>query len=244
MAGSLAGAPAVLISVFINPILMPAFAQVRDQYERINTALLKTTQAMSLTGFPLCAWALLFGPGLMRLVYGPAYGAVGFVFAILFCATVLRTMASPIPAIYLGIGRPALNRIFCTIRTGIIALIIYPSILLFGLKGAAAAGAISMAIAWIFQVRQMGVLTRLDTKQYGFSAAAGLAGAGVVGSVGYLVRTAWGSTTMTLCGVGALSAAVAVAGVVLAMRDFGSPKSVVEIGRGEHIGRDPLLSRR
>ena len=230
MAGSLAGAPAVLISIFINPILMPAFAQIRDQYGRINAALLKTTRAMSLTGFPLCAWVFLFGPGLMSLVYGPAYGAAGSVLAILFCATVLRTMASPIPAIYLGIGQPALNRIFAAIRTGVIVAIIYPCVLLFGLKGAAAAGAVSMTIAWIFQVRQMGTLTRLDTKQYGISVAAGLAGAGIVGGVGFLVRALWGSTLFTLGGVGALSAAVAAVGAALVMRDFGFPKNAAGTG--------------
>lgn len=225
MAGTLAGVPAVLISIFINPILMPAFAQIRDQYERINTALIKTTRAMSLVGFPLCAWVLLFGPGLMSAVYGPAYGAVGFVFAILFCSTVLRTMASPIPAIYLGIGQPALNRIFAGIRTGIILLVIYPAIVLWGLKGAAAAGAAAMTVAWIFQVRQMGVLTQLDTRRYAISVAAGFFGAGIVGTAGYAARALWGSTLFTLCGTGALSAAVAAGSIALYMRDFATPEN-------------------
>jgi PST family polysaccharide transporter/lipopolysaccharide exporter len=241
MAGSLAGAPAVLISIFINPILMPAFAQIRDQYERINTALLKTTRAMSLTGFPLCAWVLLFGPGLMRVVYGPAYEAAGSVLAILFCATVLRTMASPIPAVYLGIGQPALNRIFAAIRSGIIILIIYPSVLLFGMKGAASAGAISMIIAWIFQVRQMGVLTHLDTKKYGISVATGLAGAGVVGGVGYLVRSTLGSSMITLFGVGVLCATVAAAGVALVRRDFGSSDAANDSGIGKDHQQGPTV---
>jgi O-antigen/teichoic acid export membrane protein len=195
---------------------------------------------MSVAGFPLCAWVLLFGPGLMRAVYGPAYGTAGLVLAILFCATVLRTLASPIPAIYLGIGKPALNRIFSAIRTGIIALIIYPSVLLFGLKGAAAAGAISMTIAWIFQIRQMGALTRLDKKQYCFSVAAGLAGAGVVGGVGYPVRAAWGSTMLALFGVGAFSAVVAAAGVIAAMRDTEFPKRAAEIEEGDYGKRHNL----
>jgi O-antigen/teichoic acid export membrane protein len=225
MAGTLAGIPAVLISIFINPILMPAFAQIRDQYERINAALLKTTRAMSLVGFPLCAWVLLFGPGAMSAVYGPAYGAVGYVFAILFCSTVLRTMASPIPAIYLGIGQPALNRIFAGIRTGIILLIIYPGVLLWGLKGAAVAGALAMTVAWIFQVRRMGTLTHLDTRRYAISAAAGLFGAGVVGGAGYCARTLWGSTLLTLCGTGALSVVVAAVSIGLVMRNFAAPEN-------------------
>jgi O-antigen/teichoic acid export membrane protein len=230
MAGSLAAAPAVLISIFINPILMPAFAQIRDQFNRINIALIKATRAMSLVGFSLCAWVVLFGPYIMRITYGPAYEAAGSVLAILFCATVLRTMASPIPAIYLGIGQPALNRIFAAIRTGLMVLIVYPSVLLFGLKGAASAGALSMVIAWIFQVRQMVVLTKLDIKKYSLSVAAGLAGAAVVGGVGYLVRATLGSTLLTLCGVGMLSAAAAVLGVALVRRDFRSPESSVENG--------------
>ena len=231
MAGSLAGIPAVFITMFINPILMPAFAQIRDQYERINAALLKATRAMSLISFPICAWVFLFGPVLMRMVYGPAYGAAGTVLAILFCATVLRTMASPIPAVYLGIGRPALNRIFTAIRTGIIVLIIYPGILLFGLEGAAAAGAIAMTIAWIFQIRQMSVLTKLDSKKYVLSVATGLAGAGIVGGVGFLMIATLGNSLLTLLGAGLLCAVVAAAGIALVMRDFGGSESPDENDR-------------
>jgi len=243
MAVSLAGAPAVLISVFINPILMPAFAQIQDQYGRINTALLKATRIMSLAGFPLCAWVVLFGSGLMHSIYGPAYGAAGSVLAILFCATVLRTMASPIPAIYLGIGRPALNRIFAAIRTGIILLIMYPAILLFGMKGAALAGAISMAIAWIFQVRQMRSLTKLDINKYGISVLTGLAGAGIVGGVGYLFRSILGNTMPALLGVGAISIFISGAGVAMVMRDFGSFEDAAETGIEKQGKTDPLLSQ-
>ena len=224
MAGSLASAPAVFISIFVNAILMPAFAQIRDQHARINTALIKATRSMSLIGFPLAAWFLLFGSGIMSLVYGPAYGAAGAVLAILFFSTALRTMASPIPAVYLGIGQPAANRIFAAIRTVIMVAIIYPAALFFGLEGAATAGAIAMVAAWFFQIRQMGKLTKLDLRRYGLSVATGLWGAAVVGGAGFLIITFFGSTIITLSATAGVVAIVSAVGIALTVRDFESPE--------------------
>jgi len=223
MAESLAGAPAVLIAIFINPILMPAFAQIRDQYSRINNALLKTTRAMSLTGFLLCAWVVLFGEDIMRITYGPAYKTAGSVLAILFFAAVLRTLASPIPAIYLGIGKPALNRSFTAIRTGIILLLIYPAIFFFGLKGAAYAGVISMTIAWMFQIRKMVSLTNLPLRDYCRSIADGLVGSGIVLAVGFLVRFVLGSPIYVYT-----SAVILSAGVII----FNAPKIIGDLKSG------------
>ncbi len=233
MAESLASAPTVLISVFINPILMPAFAQIRNQYERINGALLKATRAMSLTGFLLCAWVVLFGAEILRISYGPNYDAVGTVFAILFFGEVLRTMASPIPAIYLGIGKPGLNRIFTGIRAGVVILIIYPCILLFGLKGAASAGAFAMILAWVFQVRQMVALTNLDVGKYCRSVASGMGGAGIVMAGGILARMALDSTVLVVVLVGILTAGVLALSVPHLIRDLRSSHGDESQGSGE-----------
>ncbi len=235
MAGSLAGAPTVLISIFINPILMPAFAQIRNQYARINGALLKTTRAMSLTGFLLCAWVILFSADIMRITYGPAYGTVGPVLAILFCSAVVRTIASPIPAIYLGIGKPSLNRIFAAVRTVGIVLIIYPAIALFGLKGAAASGMISMAIAWVFQIRQMAVLTKLDLGKYGRSVAVGLSGAGIVLAGSCLTRAFMDRTILVLGSAGILSACVLIVAAPQLIRDLTSPQGNDAAGSAENV---------
>ncbi len=210
MVETLAGAPAVLISIFINPILMPAFAQIRDQFTRINNALLKATRAMSVTGFLLCAWVILFGGDILRLTYGQAYGSAGPILAILFCGSVLRTLASPIPAIYLGIGRPGLNRTFTAIRTAIVLLLIYPAVLFYGLKGAACAGVISMTLAWGVQIRQMSKLTKLDLGDYFRSIAGGLVGAGIVLAVALAVRFTWQDPVFVLAAAGILSVGVVV----------------------------------
>jgi PST family polysaccharide transporter/lipopolysaccharide exporter len=242
MASSFSGVPALLISIFVNPILMPAFAQIRNQYERINNALLKATATMSFVGFPLCMWVALFGPGLMGTVYGPSYASVGHVFAILFCATVLRTMASPISAVYLSLGQPGLNRIFTAIRTCIVVVIIYPSVVVFGLKGAAAAGALAMIFAWVIQVRRMRILTRLAMKSYWSSVIAGSLSAGIVGGVGVAVIAAGGNTLSALCVVGLVSVVLAVAGAVSTLRDFYAPRRAVQENASGYEKPRPVVS--
>jgi O-antigen/teichoic acid export membrane protein len=217
MAGSLAALPVLLISVIVNPILMPAFAQLRGQAERINAALVKVTRIVSLLGFPVCAWVLLFGSEIMRIVYGPEYANAGHVLAILFFASFLRTLASPIPAIYIGIGQPAKNRVFTAVRTGIMLLLIYPGALYWGLTGAASAGAIAMILAWFFQARQMKTLSKLDTGIYSLSIVTGLFSAGAAAGISLLIRNTLGTSMLSLAITGVLCAAVILVTLAVVM---------------------------
>jgi O-antigen/teichoic acid export membrane protein len=209
MAASLAGIPAIVIAVFINPILMPAFAEMKEQGSRINNALLRATGIMSLIGFPFCAWAWLCGSDIMHTVYGSAYASVGTVFALLICTTMLRTMASPIPAIYLGIGQPALNRLFTILRAIAMIAIIYPAIRFWGLKGAAVAGGIAMSISWIFQVWRMTDLTGLSKRLYALQIGSGLIGAGIVIAIGFVIKIFIHTSTPAMIAIGIVTALVA-----------------------------------
>jgi O-antigen/teichoic acid export membrane protein len=221
MAQSLASAPTVIISVFINPILMPAIAQIQNQFDRINAALLNATRAMSHVGCLLCAWIILFAPEILRITYGPAYEKAGVVLAILFCAAILRTLASPIPAIFLGIGQPALNRAFAAIRTLIVLALIYPAAFYLGLKGAACTGALAMAVAWLFQAKRLSHVTRLDLGQYRRSVAAGIWGAALVLTGGLLARWEWREALPVAWIAGALSAGVIALAAKPTLRDLG-----------------------
>lgn len=210
VAASLASAPTVLISIFINPILMPVIAHIRQQPSRINGVLLTITRTMAMTGSLLCAWVALFASDIMRIVYGPAYAAVGFVLAILLFSAFIRTLASPIPAIYLGLGEPSLNRVFAALRTGVLVILIYPAAIRFGLAGVAWAGVISMTIAWVFQIRQLSALTQLDIREYSRSLGIGFASGAIIWVGAVCVRMIYPGSLPAFCAASFLTAAVAM----------------------------------
>ena len=127
MAGTLAGIPGIAISVLINPVMMPVFSQMRDAQERLNEMLVRITRAMSVMGLPAAAFVMVFGDMLIGIIYGKEYSPAGTVLGLLFLTSLSRTIASPIPAIYLGLGKPALNRTFAAIRTTSSACCHFPS---------------------------------------------------------------------------------------------------------------------
>jgi O-antigen/teichoic acid export membrane protein len=176
MAGSLAGIPTLLVSIFINPIMTPVFSSIRNDPGRVNDALIRATSLLAILGFPLCVAVAVCGKEVMTIVYGAPYGAAGTAFSVLFVASFLRTIASPVSTAYVGLGRPELNRTFTFVRTLLFIIIIYPAARFGGMAGAAAAGAITMAISWFFQPHTMKLLTGLKTSRYRDALLTGLPG--------------------------------------------------------------------
>ena len=217
MAISLAGVPGIIISVLINPIMMPVFAQIRNEKQRLNTTLTQMTRAMSVMGLPLTAFMLVFGDIIMKVIYGQAYSGAGLAFGLLFCTSVIRTIASPIPAIYLGLGRPALNRTFTAIRTILLLAIIYPLIRIFGMNGAALACLAAMIAGWAIQAFRMRQLTELNIYVYFGSAAIGVIAAIILIVPCVLLHHLGNDWTALIAGA-VMSLMAVVAGILMAYK--------------------------
>lgn len=184
MAGSLAGIPVLLVSIFINPIMTPLFSSIKSEVRRVNDALIRATSLLALIGLPLCVAAALCGKDIMTMVFGTPYGVAGAAFSVLFAGSFVRTIAAPIPTVYIGLGRPELNRRFALIRTALTALSIFPAVYFGGMPGAALAGGGAMAISWIFQLGTLRTLTGLKSDRYRSALATGLPGAAIVLAAG------------------------------------------------------------
>jgi PST family polysaccharide transporter/lipopolysaccharide exporter len=166
MAVSLAQIPAFVISVFINPILMPAFSSIQFEKDKINNSLILITSMLVYVGFPLLACVLFFGKDILMVVYGTKYGVVAVPFALLISNTLIRTCGAPIVNVYLALGKPELHRLFTGMRAAIMLLLIFPFSIWFGLTGTALAGLVAILVAYAFQLFQINRLTGLHVERY------------------------------------------------------------------------------
>ncbi|GAX61231.1 membrane protein [Candidatus Scalindua japonica] len=166
MVASLARIPSLLISIFINPIMMPVFSEMKDQKERINRAVMKTTSLTAYLGFPLLFLLFFNGKDLLYLVYGTQYTVVAIPFAIIFVTTLARTCGAPIATLFFATGRPEQQRLFVGIRAILIVIFIYPAVKWYGVVGAASAGLFAMMIAYFFQVVRLRYLTEIKIWEY------------------------------------------------------------------------------
>lgn len=151
-AALLAYFPVELFAKIIGPVLLPAFSEKQDDKNALRRGLLKTTQMTASLAIPLTAFMACYGSELLLLAYGPEFAVMAVPFAILCFNIIARQEAAIIAGIYLGVGRPYLQRRFTIIRAVAIVALIYPASLYFGPLGAAIIIVLSNFIALLIQI--------------------------------------------------------------------------------------------
>lgn len=179
--------PSQLISIFIGPLLTPAFSEMQSHNERINNTIMKTTALLVFIWFPMLTFIILYAKDLLDIIYGPQYMLLAVPFAVLFATTMMRTLSALFATFFFAIGKPELQRLFVGIRAIIIVLIIYPAVKRFGLLGGAISLLMAMIIANIILLIQMRKLTKFDVTKYSYLFLKAL-------SVSLIVFIAWIAT--------------------------------------------------
>jgi O-antigen/teichoic acid export membrane protein len=166
MVASLAQSPAMLITLMINPILMPVFSKYQTDHRKIENIIIKMNKVFSIIGYPMLVFVVFYSKDLLHIVYGKQYTSAAIPFSILFLTTFIRTCSTPISTVYLSIGKPELHRLFTGIRALVFLGLLYPFIIQFGLLGAALSSLISMLVAYVFQAYRAQNLLGLSVWKY------------------------------------------------------------------------------
>jgi lipopolysaccharide exporter len=162
---TLARVPSMFAGQMVE-LLMPAFAQIQGDRQRVNQGLLKVTTPMALIGLPAFFFTLLYGREILTVVYGMPYAGAATALVILIANEILITCGIPLAAVYMAMGRPTLLRRFSLIRAAVMLALLYPAIKWFGLVGAALVPLTAMSVALVFQLFRMRSLTGLNLKAY------------------------------------------------------------------------------
>jgi len=149
---TLTALPIMIFSQTISPVLLPAFAKKQDNKDSLVWAVLKISQGIALVIVPLVFFISSCARGILNLAYGFRYTTVTFVCAVLTFRILLRTEATVFSSIYIAVGKPHLHRLIVLLRAVIIVGFIYPSILYFGLIGAAAVVVLGNFVALLAQI--------------------------------------------------------------------------------------------
>lgn len=188
MALMLAFAPRDLFVRIISPILFSAFAEKQDDKEALCRAVLQICKLTGLFLIPLLALAVVCSSTILGLVFGRVYSVVAVPFALLCVYVLLIIQGGILASVFFGIGQPGKHRAFVSLRAIILAVLIYPAIILFGLAGAATALLLASFAAMCLQVTVVHKTIGLNILDYVISWLPGLALATPVLAVVVLVR--------------------------------------------------------
>jgi O-antigen/teichoic acid export membrane protein len=204
-AALLAYFPVELFAKIIGPVLLPAFSEKQDDKIALRRGLLKATQMTVSLAIPLVVFMACYGNELLLLVYGPEFVVMAVPFAILCLNILARQVAAIIAGIYLGIGRPYLQRRFTIIRALAIVILIYPASLFYGPIGAAVVIVLSNFIALLIQLFVCRRVLDLEISSYVRSYLTGLILAVTVVAVFALLRLLGIKSVVLIMVAGSLS---------------------------------------
>jgi len=161
MAVTLARVPDLVMSKIFAPVMITGYAQMQQDRTAINTSYLRLMGTLGVIAAPFVVVALLYGDGMMAVLYTEEYRSVGIVFGILACASVVRNLCVPFASICIATGNVHSLRWTSAVRLGLLFAAIFPATKYLGLVGAAVSVLASASVAFMVQLTVLSTLTRV-----------------------------------------------------------------------------------
>lgn len=166
MAFQLADQPVQMFDRIVGRVILPAFAEKQDNKESICRALLAIARTTGVLGIPLLAFVVSCAGLILSVVYGSKYAEAAIPFSLLCVGGLIFTQAINLSSIFLGLGLPHLYRRAVVLRGLLLASLIYPCAVYWGLSGTAAAVLVAYSASLIVPLVWMRKLIGLDLIKY------------------------------------------------------------------------------
>lgn len=133
----LSNAPATEVSSVVSNVMFPTFSQLRDKPAALRDAFFRTIQLTSLVSFPMAFGIVAVAPAFVRAFLGSDWLPMVPALQILAVFGLLRTITTPMGALFRAVGRPDYSTKVSAIRVTCMAVLIVPATMALGIVGAA-----------------------------------------------------------------------------------------------------------
>jgi len=159
--------PVGFVMGMLSSTLLPAFAHIQEDKERVNRILGEVTSWLILLGLPGVVVIYLCGHSLLTVIYGSRYAAAAGPLAVAATVVFMNVLNVLITIVFTAMGRPALHRRAVAASAVVMLTAIYPACKFFGVVGGQVAALLAIIVSYLFQVIRMRELTGLDLLRYG-----------------------------------------------------------------------------
>jgi len=167
MAVYLVQTPTGFIQNMVGSTLVPAFAHVQEDHQRINRVMLEATSWLIVLGLPVVVVIWLYAPFLLRVTYGVRYLKSAGPLIVASAVAFISILNGVITDVFSALGRPALHRRAVAASAVIMIVAIYPACKIFGVVGAQIAALVAIGASYFFQIMRIRALTGLNLARYG-----------------------------------------------------------------------------
>ncbi|NQT81166.1 MAG: lipopolysaccharide biosynthesis protein [Candidatus Aminicenantes bacterium] len=147
MAYLISNLPATEISHVISQVTFPAFSKLQDDLPKLREAYLKVLQLTTFIAIPLAAGILILAPEFTKIFLGDKWMPMVPAIQILVLAGLVRSIAATSGPVFYAKGRAKIDTILQIIRLIVLAALIYPLAIKWGMSGVSIAVFLSIFIS-------------------------------------------------------------------------------------------------
>jgi O-antigen/teichoic acid export membrane protein len=147
--------PVTFLLSLLSSTLLPTFANVASQRDRLCRVHVKTTKMLLIFGLPAVALIVCCAGSLIEFAYGSTYSSGATALRIAAVGSLLYVLNGEITMTFYAQGRPELHRTGVAIMALLMVVLVYPAVHWFGPSGAQAATVISVATGYSYQASRL-----------------------------------------------------------------------------------------
>lgn len=149
MAYNISNAPATEITHVISQVTFPAYAKLQDNLPGLRDAYLKTLQFTTLFSVPFAIGIFVLAPEFTIIFLGDKWLPMVPAMQALALAGLIRSIAATTGPVFQAVGKPKIDTIWQVIRLIIMAVLIFPLTINWGISGTSVAVCLSIFLATI-----------------------------------------------------------------------------------------------
>lgn len=143
LAYRLSNMPATGITHIISQVTFPAYSEIQDDPEALKRAYLKTLKFTAMLSVPLAGGLFALAPEIVSVFYGEKWLPMVPSLMVLCLFGLERSIGATVGPLFLGIGKPQLVLYVTLVKLCVMALVIYPLTLHYGIFGTSLAVTLS-----------------------------------------------------------------------------------------------------
>ena len=166
MAYTFSNMPATEITQVVSIVMLPAYSMLQDDLPKLKQGYLKVLQVTALISTPLAGGIIALAPEFTELFLGPKWMPAVPAMRILALSGLLRSIISTMSPVFVSIGRPDISVRCQIVRMSLLAILIFPLTVRWGLLGASYSALISTLAASIIFSFSVIRITRITIPEF------------------------------------------------------------------------------
>ena len=149
MAYRISNMPSTEITSVISQVIFPAYSKLQHDIRRLREAYLRVLQVTTFLSFPIAGLIFVLAPDFTKIFLGEKWMPMVPVMKVLVFAGLVRSIASTSGRIFYAVGKPKIDTKLQIVRLFVLAALIYPFTLKWGIMGTSLVVFLSILISGI-----------------------------------------------------------------------------------------------